>query len=293
VRTVTLKIDVDTLRGTREGAPRLAALLDRLKLPATFLFSLGPDHTGRALKRVFRRGFFSKVRRTSVVSNYGITTLMYGVLLPGPRIARRCRGGMRAIQQQGFEVGVHCHDHVKWQDGVAHASQAWTREQLRLAVREFEATFDCAPQVHGAAGWQMNPHVPRLQEEFGFKVASDTRGASAFRPAGGGVLQLPTTLPTLDELIGVAGASADDAIDRLLTQSRTGARHHVFTLHAELEGGAYLPQFERLLRAWRDEGVGFLTLGGAAQVLADAKLPVCRIAAGEVPGRSGELAVQA
>jgi peptidoglycan/xylan/chitin deacetylase (PgdA/CDA1 family) len=293
VRTVTLKIDVDTLRGTREGAPRLAALLDRLKLPATFLFSLGPDHTGRALKRVFRRGFFSKVRRTSVVSNYGITTLMYGVLLPGPRIARRCRGGMRAIQQQGFEVGVHCHDHVKWQDGVARASQAWTREQLRLAVREFEATFDCAPQVHGAAGWQMNQYVPRLQEEFGFKVASDTRGASAFRPAGGGVLQLPTTLPTLDELIGVDGASADDAIDRLLAQSRTGARHHVFTLHAELEGGAYLPQFERLLLAWRDQGVGFLTLGGAAQVLADAKLPECRIAAGEVPGRSGELAVQA
>ena len=33
---------------------------------ATFLFSLGPDHTGRAIKRVFRPGFFGKVRRTSV-----------------------------------------------------------------------------------------------------------------------------------------------------------------------------------------------------------------------------------
>ena len=28
---------------------------------ATFLFSLGPDHTGRAIKRVFRPGFGGKV----------------------------------------------------------------------------------------------------------------------------------------------------------------------------------------------------------------------------------------
>jgi len=146
LRTVTLKVDVDTLRGTREGVPRLAALLGRLKLPASFLFSLGPDHTGRALKRVFRRGFLQKVRRTSVVSNYGIGTLLYGTLLPGPRIARRCRAEMRAVRDQGFEVGVHCWDHVKWQDGVAGASPEWTREQLNLAVREFEDTFDAAPQ---------------------------------------------------------------------------------------------------------------------------------------------------
>jgi len=292
LRTVTLKVDVDTLRGTREGVPRLAALLGRLKLPASFLFSLGPDHTGRALKRVFRRGFLQKVRRTSVVSNYGLGTLLYGTLLPGPRIARRCRAEMRAVRDQGFEVGVHCYDHVKWQDGVAKASPDWTREQLQLAVHEFEDTFDAAPQVHGAAGWQMNDAVPKLQAELGFEVASDTRGTGAFLPAGGGVLQLPTTLPTLDELVGVAGATADDAIDTLLRDSRHDG-HHVFTLHAELEGGAYLPQFERLLKSWRDQGVEFLTLTAAARRLAGSAIPQARIAAGEVPGRSGQLAVQA
>jgi peptidoglycan/xylan/chitin deacetylase (PgdA/CDA1 family) len=285
-------VDVDTLRGTREGVPRLAALLGRLKLSATFLFSLGPDHTGRALKRVFRRGFLQKVRRTSVVSNYGIGTLLYGTLLPGPRIARRCRDEMRAVRDQGFEVGVHCWDHVKWQDGVANASLEWTREQLQLAVREFEDTFDASPQTHGAAGWQMNASVPRLQAELGFEVASDTRGTGAFQPAGGGVLQLPTTLPTLDELVGIDGASADDAIDTLLRASVADG-HHVFTLHAELEGGAYLPQFERLLKSWRDAGVEFLTLVAAARRLSGTAIPEGQIVAGEVPGRSGELAVQA
>ena len=110
---IALKIDVDTWRGTREGVPALAKLLERLDAPATFLFSLGPDHTGRALKRVFRPGFFGKVARTSVVEHYGLKTLMYGVLLPGPDIGRREADGLRAIARAGFETGVHTWDHVR------------------------------------------------------------------------------------------------------------------------------------------------------------------------------------
>ena len=47
-----IKVDVDTLRGTEEGVPRLVELLKRHGAAATFLFSMGPDHTGRALRRI-------------------------------------------------------------------------------------------------------------------------------------------------------------------------------------------------------------------------------------------------
>jgi undecaprenyl phosphate-alpha-L-ara4FN deformylase len=67
---IGLKVDVDTLRGTREGVPRLAALLKRLGIGATFYFSVGPDNTGRAMRRVFRKGFAQKVARTSVLKHY-------------------------------------------------------------------------------------------------------------------------------------------------------------------------------------------------------------------------------
>lgn len=80
--TLALKIDVDTWRGTREGVPQLVALLQRHHVGATFLFSLGPDNTGRALKRVFRKGFLQKVSRTSVLEHYGLRTLLYGTVLP-------------------------------------------------------------------------------------------------------------------------------------------------------------------------------------------------------------------
>ncbi len=295
---IALKIDVDTYRGTREGALRLAGLLEKLSVKASFLFSLGPDHTGRAIKRAFRRGFLGKVKRTSVLQHYGVKTLMYGVLLPGPYIGKRCASQMRGIAAGGFEVGVHTWDHVRWQDGVATASEPWTRRELTRARDQFAEVFGHFPLLHGAAGWQMNAYVPQLQQELGFRYASDTRGSTPFLPqlahGIGRVPQLPTTLPTLDELIGRPDLHGAGPVEHLLELTAAAiGRDQVFTLHAELEGGAYLAGFERLLREWQGRGFELTDLGTYAAGLDLARLPQGRIVCGSVEGRSGTLAVQA
>jgi peptidoglycan/xylan/chitin deacetylase (PgdA/CDA1 family) len=296
-RRIALKVDVDTLRGTREGVPRLVAALREAKAGASFYFSLGPDHTGRALKRVFRRGFLGKVRRTSVVEHYGIRTLLYGTLLPGPRIGLKAGAVMRAVREAGFEVGVHCHDHVRWQDGVAQADAAWTRREFVRALEAFEAVFATAARAHAAAGWQVNARVLDLEHEFALQYASDCRGTEPFWPTMAGVqgrcMQLPTTLPTFDELIGVAGRDAQGAAEEILRLSRTGVTNtHVFTLHAELEGQRLFPQFEFLLRRWGATGMALTSMQDYHQVLDGAAIARRELMWGTVPGRSGTLATQ-
>ena len=293
--TIALKVDVDTLRGTQEGVPALLRLLDRHGLRATFLFSLGPDHTGRALKRLFRPGFLAKVRRTSVTSHYGIRTLLYGTLLPGPDIGRRAAAEMQAAQRAGHETGVHTWDHVLWQDHVAGKDASWTRRQLQFAVDRYREIFGTPPRVHGAAGWQMNDAAYLLEQELGFELASDGRGTHPFLPVVRGrvlaVPQLPTTLPTLDELIGADGWTADNVADFLLRLSADG-RNHVYTLHAELEGGQLAPVFDRLLTGWRAAGLTCMAVGDYAARLDRSALPEHTVETGEVAGRSGTLAVQ-
>lgn len=293
---IALKIDVDTHRGTREGVPRLVDLLQQVGARATFLFSLGPDHTGRAIRRVFRRGFVGKVRRTSVVQHYGVKTLLYGVLLPGPHIAKRNGAIMRDVASRGFEVGVHTYDHSKWQDNVAHADPDWTRRELHRAHAQFVETFGFRPMVHGSAGWQMNAHVPRLEHELGFRYASDTRGSGPFLPVMRGIVghvpQLPTTLPTLDELLGRTDLSHGGAVEELLAITARELRDHVYTLHAELEGGRYLSAFEQLLKSWRDYGYELTDLGAQVDALDAAQLPLHEVISGTVAGRAGKLAVQ-
>lgn len=293
---IALKIDVDTDRGTLEGVPRLADLFERLDVRATFLFSLGPDQTGRAVKRAFRRGFMGKVRRTSVLKHYGLKTLLYGTLLPGPHIGRRRGEIMRDIAKRGFEVGVHTYNHVKWQDNVAGADEPWTRRELMLAREEFARIFSRQPVVHGAAGWQVNRFVPELERELGFRYASDGRGTGPFLPIADGrpvgVPQLPTTLPTLDELIGRDDIDADPIRHLLDLTAREPGSDHVYTLHAELEGNTYLADFERLLRAWQGQGARLVDLASYMGTLDLAALPHCEIVEGTVEGRSGTLACQ-
>lgn len=294
---IALKIDVDTYRGTREGVPALVAALKRHHADATFLFSLGRDHTGRAMKRVFRPGFFSKVSRTSVVEHYGIKTLLYGTLLPGPDIGKECADVLRATRDAGFEVGIHTWDHVKWQDGVSGASADWTRAELRKAVSRYVNVFGEPPSTHGAAGWQMNAHAFGLLDEFQFNYASDTRGTSAFLPVVDGKTlscpQIPSTLPTLDELLGLNGLDASNVAQHILaiTDAAPDALH-VYTLHAELEGMKLLPVFETLLAGWRARGATLVATRTLAAQLDRTNLPHHAIEYAEVPGRSGTLALQ-
>jgi undecaprenyl phosphate-alpha-L-ara4FN deformylase len=297
VARIALKIDVDTDRGTLEGVPRLVTLFERLNVKATFLFSLGPDQTGRAVKRAFRRGFMGKVRRTSVLKHYGLKTLLYGTLLPGPHIGRRRGPLLRAVASAGFEVGVHTYNHVKWQDNVAGASEEWTRRELTLARDQFAEIFSRQPAMHGAAGWQVNRFVPHLERELGFRYASDARGAGPFVPLADGVEvgvpQLPTTLPTLDELIGRPDLEGTDPVDHLFSLTdRYPDRDQVYTLHAELEGNTYLAEFERLLRGWRHRGAQLIDMATYASTLSLPGLPRCEMVEGNVEGRSGSLACQ-
>ena len=172
----------------RHARGRAGAASQRCKrcgADATFLFSLGPDHTGRALRRVFRPRLSSaRSSRTSVLEHYGLRTLLYGTLLPGPDIGRRAGGVMRSVRDAGFEVGVHCFDHTTWQDFVS-AARCGLDARADAASRSSAFARCSAPRrtVHGAAGWQMNEAALALEEELGFLYASDTRGDGAVRAA--------------------------------------------------------------------------------------------------------------
>ncbi len=294
---LALKVDVDTLRGTREGVPRLVEIFRRHGVGATFLFSVGPDHTGRAIRRVFRPGFVGKVRRTGVVHHYGVKTLLYGTLLPGPDIGRRAGDVMRMTRDEGFETGVHSFDHVRWQDGVATADAAWTRSEMTRMCERYADVFGEAPRVHGAAGWQMNLHALRLTQRLGFEYASDGRGTHPHLPFWNAepvrCPQFPTTLPTLDELIGLDGVTATNAADRLLHLTEAPvASGHVFTLHAELEGMRLSQVLEQLLGGWKAQGWRLGSLRQMRDAVEPLALPRAYVGTGTVPGRSGTLFVQ-
>lgn len=296
-KVLAIKIDVDTDRGTRIGVPNLIALFAELGISATFLFSLGPDNTGRAIKRIFRPGFLKKVSRSSVVSVYGVRTLLNGTLLPAPHIGKRHGKIMVDAYNQGHEVGIHCYDHIRWQDYLHQMSFEETKEELDKARHVFEQIFGFPARTAGAAGWQANANSLAAYDQAHFTYASDARGAYPFMPRIDGklyhTLQIPTTLPTLDELLGRPEYPLS-SMARFYLDQLSSASLNVLTIHAELEGMKYIDYFAGFLQAALAEQVQFIKLEEVADALLVNKdaIPVCDLIQGEIDGRSGTLAVQ-
>ena len=294
---LAIKIDVDTDRGTKIGVLALVKLLKAYQLPATFFFSLGPDNTGRALKRIFRPGFLQKVLRTRVVSVYGWRTLLNGVLWPGPHIGKRQAAILQEVAAQGFETGIHCYDHIRWQDGLANMTFSEVEAEFAKARAEFVRIFNRPSHAAAAAGWQANANSLAVYDAARLVYASDCRGKQPFFPQVGDkiyqTLQIPTTLPTLDELLGLSDYPLNSLSEYYFSLLQND-QPNVMTIHAELEGMAYLDWFEELLKTLLAKEVTFVEMAVIAKQCQQQHehIPVCLLMQDEIPGRSGTLAVQ-
>lgn len=260
---LALKVDVHSLRGTRDGVPRVVDVLQRHSAGATFYLTLGRERPGR---------------------------------LPSIDIARRCAELLRDLRDRGFETGVLAYEGLRWQQGIVDAPAEWIEAQMRRAIERYADVFGEPPKTHGATGWRMSRHALRLTQRLGFDYASDGRGTGPHLPVWNAELircpQFPTTLPTLDELVATGTASDDSVAARLLEHTAIHAHDHVFTLSAEREGGKLAAVFEQLVVGWNAQGYRLVRLRDLYEAVEPLALPRCDVGWGNVPGRPHKLLVQ-
>lgn len=290
---LAIRVDVDTRIGLREGVPRLLDLFKRHSVRASFFVSFGPDNSGRALRRLWQPGFLLKMWRTNPFRLYGIRTLLSGTLLPSAPIGEGAPELLRSIVAEGHELGIHGYDHVRWQDCLEKMGKKGIELELSESVAAYERILGTRPVASAAPGWRCTPSSLSVQERFHFSYASDVRGFYPFLPVHGGqafrTLQIPTTLPTMDELIG----REENINDLLLASLKEGLNVH--TIHAEVEGRAYLSLFEKFLGDVCRRNIEVVTLLEVARWTLERGLetvPHLPVSRGSVPGRSGWIACQ-
>jgi undecaprenyl phosphate-alpha-L-ara4FN deformylase len=294
---VALKIDVDTHEGLKTGVPAMARMLRGEDVTASFFVAMGPDNSGKAIRRaITNRGFLSKMFRTRAVSMYGWRTILSGTLLKARPVAMAFPDLLRDLDAQGFEVGVHGYDHVRWQDRIDQLGPAGLEQEIHDALEVYHAIFAREPHGWAAPGWRTNAAAMRLLDRPGMLYRSDTRGAAPFRPQVDShtlsVPEIPTTLPTLDEVLGRENLPNAEAIARFYCNRMTAERVNVHTVHAETEGVGQLESFTMLVRGLKRAGAEFLRMDAVAAHLDRETLPTCPVERGHLPGRSGWVATQ-
>ena len=284
---IALRVEVNSLRGLREGVPNLMRLFSEFQIRATFFFPFGTDDTGRRPLQAWRQ-------RTT----YGFKALAYGSLVKGPSLADAGAELFRAARANGHEVGLFGMSPNLWCDRLAHADEKWTRDQfeaLWLTVQRLGCEGE--PLAFSAPGWQLNPVLLSELLPSRFSYSSLTRGKLPYRPVSQGVRsmipEIPTTLPTADEMMHQSGVSSDKVHEYLYTESRRVLpAGHVYAASAEREGIALLPLMEKLLIMWKGyEG----TLGALGDMLKDLDpdtLPVHQVGWGDIDGGDRAMAMQ-
>jgi peptidoglycan/xylan/chitin deacetylase (PgdA/CDA1 family) len=285
---IALKIDVETLAGTREGVPNLVEILRRHDAGATFFFGVGPDRTGRAAARLIRSG---------TVAHYALRTLLYGTLLPGPDVGRRAGDVMRRVRDAGFETALGAWSAVRWRGHAARAAAAWIEAEMQRGIDRFGEIFGEPPRAQAAVGWQTSLYALRMTQRLGFEYSSDGRGTHPHLPVWRGELircpQFPTTLPTLDEILGREGVTIDGVAARLHARTaRASQGDQVFALRAEIEGRRYAGVFEQLVAGWKAQGHALVPIRALFESVEPLALPRCEVAPGAVPGRSEPILLQ-
>ncbi len=294
MKRIGLRIDVDTLRGTRLGVPELCRLLAEQDIKASFFFSVGPDNMGRHLWRLLRPSFLLKMLRSNAASLYGWDILLKGTFWKGPSIAKAAGAVFQQVAGDGHEIGVHAWDHHAWQAGVASWSVEQVQNHFQKSIDTIEQITGLSPVCSAAPAWRCTDKVLEAKEKYHFAYGSDCRGTSIFMPEREGkrlqTPQIPTTLPTYDELIGSQGVTDENYNERLLSFIQPG-QLNILTIHAEVEGIVCSALFKRFLEKARKSGYSFCPLGKFIADTTDS-LPTGQIQTTQIPGRDGWISIQ-
>ena len=290
---VGLRIDADTLRGTQGGVPNLLKVLAKHQVKGTFFFSVGPDNMGRHIWRLLRPQFLRKMWRTKATDLYGWDTLLKGTLWRGPLIGKKLGHILKDTVREGHEIGLHAWDHYRWQMHIERIGGEVIYQELLRGVEAIHESTGSSPSCSAAPAWRITEEALLEKAKLPFRYNSDCRGFSIFYPVIEGKLlsqpQIPTTLPTYDEVLGRNGVTQKN-YNQYLTSLMKRDSLNVLTIHAEVEGMACLSMFQEFLDELRIRGGHLVPLG---ELLPPAdRITRSILGRQRVEGREGWLSIQ-
>lgn len=291
--TLSLRIDIDTFHGCREGVPRLARALDALGVPGTFFAVAGRDTVGQHLRRIGQPGYLRRLRSVGaweVLRRLRWRSLLYGTLLPGPRVAQGNAALLRGLARAGHEVGLHGDDHALWADREQALSRDEVRAYWRRAGSLFADALGFEARSAAAPNWRASERALEVFDEDGMRYRSDTRGAGVFRPRVGARIlrtaQLPVNLPTVHELLASGGCSPADAARGVVARLDPTVPN-VWNLHDWFEG-LRAPELVRVVvEAAHARGFRVVPMAAVIEAADPSALPVARVVRAAVPGGIG------
>ena len=294
MKLIALKIDVDNLSAIQLGVPRLSQMLVEHHCGATFFWSLGHEKNGTFLRPARGLKRFQGAGVQALKARFGWKALMRGSFWPSPSLKKCAASLLKTLQSAQFEHGVRPAENYLWQQNISRWSPTEAASVLQSDVAEFTQLLGQKPVSFSAKAWQGNRGVYRAEQFAQFEFASDTRGKTPFFPVSNAELsrcmQLPVTLPMLEEIQPYSGVDRVEAILALTSQESEFG--HVYNAAADFDGVQAAEDFARLLAGWLAQGYQVVSLGDLYRQIKIADVAYHEVEYLPHQGRYGQLATQ-
>ncbi|MBU1197119.1 polysaccharide deacetylase family protein [Candidatus Micrarchaeota archaeon] len=273
----SLRIDLDTRIGVREGLPRILEALRKTDSTASFFLVLGREPF---LPHVLRRKFFSRKNYDpwyTPVERPHRRKISYGefarrMLLP-VNFSEESTELLRLAEKE-HEFGCHAIEHEEWALSLPKMDVDLEFSDM---IARFENLFGKKPRHFASPAFRTRVRVLESLDRFRFETAGDLPGDKPFHPVINGKrfkhMQVPVNLMCSDTvpLIEDAWARgipdskiADQVFSRIMEKHRRGLPAVLYG-HGLLEGAMQVNVLERILVKVKEEGLEVVSTGELAK----------------------------
>ena len=208
----SLRIDLESNKGIREGVPKILALLKKYNIKASFYLAMGGESNLFELLR-YRKKLPGK-RGVSVFSKLEMFRMIF---FPMDFVVKNQKV-LQKILMEGHELGIHGWKHREWTRGLEKID---VRKAVRKAVRRYINIFNMRPNSFCAPAFRTNNEVIKILSKEGIYVISDIEGISPKKIKN--LINVPITLkgkdntPIIEFCIG-EGLSDKEIFEKIVSE---------------------------------------------------------------------------
>jgi peptidoglycan/xylan/chitin deacetylase (PgdA/CDA1 family) len=165
-KTFTLRVDLESQRGIKEGLPRLLDLLKKYNLKASFYLVMGGESNIFEILKHRKKMISSDERKIKI---WTLKDKIRMILFPIDFVKAN-KKILKRILDEGHELGIHGWKHRAWTRGLNEIN---IEKHLSKSIKKYEKIFGKKPISFTSPGFNINEKVLEELEKKGIQFISD------------------------------------------------------------------------------------------------------------------------
>ncbi|MAG01700.1 hypothetical protein CMI42_00005, partial [Candidatus Pacearchaeota archaeon] len=185
MKSFTLRIDLESDKGIKEGLPRLLDLMKKYNIKASFYLSMGGESNILELLKYRNKLKTSNERKIRI---WSLKEKLRMVLFPRDFVKEN-KKTLKRILEEGHELGLHGWKHREWSRGLERIN---INNTIDKSINTYIRLFGKKPTSFASPGFNVNNKVLEILEKNKIKFISDFQDTKSNKH--GKIKNIPMTI---------------------------------------------------------------------------------------------------